>query len=112
MPNDNIVELKTRDELATFIKKHPVVILKFTATWCGPCKRIASLVKELFSEMPSNVFMVVIDIDKARDIASYLNIKSVPTMCNYVKGEPMDSVIGSNSEKIISFFKKTAARTS
>ncbi len=112
MLNENIVELKTRDELAIFIKKYPVVILKFTATWCGPCKRIAPLVKELFSKMPNNVYMVVIDIDKAKDIATFLHIKSVPTMCNYIKGEPMDSVIGSNPDKITSFFAKTATRAS
>jgi len=110
--NVNIVELTTRTELISFIKENPFVILKFTATWCGPCKRIAPLVKELFSKMPDTIYMVVIDIDKARDISSYLRVKSVPSLCNYINGQPMDSVVGSKPDKITSFFKKTATRVS
>jgi len=62
--------------------------------------------------MPNNVTMVVVDIDKGRDISSAMKIKSVPTIYNFINGAPMDSVIGSNSENIVSFFKKTMARTS
>jgi len=111
MPGE-IVTLTTRDELIEYLKKHSIVIVKFTATWCGPCKRIHPLVTKLFNNMPNNVTMVVVDIDKGRDISSAMKIKSVPTMHNFINGAPMDSVIGSNSENITSFFKKTSARAS
>ena len=111
MPGE-IVFLTKRDELIEYLKKHSVVIVKFTATWCGPCKRIHPLVTELFNHMPNNVTMVVVDIDKGRDISSSMKIRSVPTMYNFINGEPMDSVIGSKPENITSFFKKTMARTS
>ena len=111
MPGE-IVSLTKRDELIEYLKKHSIVIVKFTATWCGPCKRIHPLVTKLFNSMPNNVTMVVVDIDKGRDISSAMKIKSVPTIYNFINGAPMDSVIGSNSENIISFFKKTMARSS
>ena len=56
--------------------------------------------------MPNNISMIVVDIDKGRDIASAMKIKSVPTMYNYIDGSPMDSVIGSKADNITSFFKK------
>ena len=46
----------------------------------------------------------IVDLDNNRDIASYLKVRSVPMLCNYVSNEPMDSVIGANEEKIAHFF--------
>jgi thioredoxin-like negative regulator of GroEL len=111
MPGE-IKEFTTREEVMEYFKTHPVVIMKFTATWCGPCKRSTPLVDKLFNEMSNNVSMIIVDIDKARDIASAMKIKSVPTMYNFINGAPMDSVIGSNKDHIISFFKKTKRRAS
>ena len=111
MPGE-IVFLTKRDELIEYLKKHSIVIVKFTASWCGPCKRINPLVTKLFNNMSNNITMVVVDIDKGRDISSAMKIKSVPTMYNFINGAPMDSVIGSKSENIIAFFKKTQARAS
>ncbi len=111
MPGE-VVSLKTRDELVKYLQNHAIVIVKFTATWCGPCKRITPLVNELYSKLPNNVSMVIVDIDTGRDISSAMKIRSVPTMYNFVNGSPMDSVIGSKEDNVISFFKKTMARAS
>ena len=46
------MSLTTRDELSNFLRTHSVVIVKFTATWCGPCKRSTPLVNELYNKMP------------------------------------------------------------
>jgi len=111
MPGE-AVYLTTRDELSKFLNTHSVVIVKFTATWCGPCKRSTPLVNELYSKMPNNVSMIIVDIDKGKDIASALKVRSVPTMYNFINGAPMDSVVGASSDHITSFFRKTLARAS
>ena len=111
MPGE-IVHLTHRDELRKYADTHRVVILKATATWCGPCKRCAPLVNKLFSTMPDNVSMVIVDIDDGRDIKSFLKITSVPTLYNIVNGQLMDSVVGSAEDHIRSFFKKTLSRAS
>ncbi len=111
MPGE-IVYLTTRDELSNFLRTHSVVIVKFTATWCGPCKRSTPLVNELYSKMPDNVSMVIVDMDKGKDISSALRIRSIPTMYSFVNSAPMDSVVGAESEQITSIFKKTLARAS
>jgi thioredoxin-like negative regulator of GroEL len=62
--------------------------------------------------MPNNVSMIIVDIDKGKDIASALKVRSVPTMYNFINGAPMDSVVGASSDHITSFFRKTLARAS
>ena len=98
----------TDNDMSVCDDKDCYLLFYFTASWCGPCKRITPLVNDLFSKMPQNVYMLIIDIDKAKDIASYLKVRSVPMLCNYISNEPMDSVVGANEEKVINFFKKTA----
>jgi thioredoxin 1 len=106
MPGE-ILHFTKRNEVVEYLQQNKFVIIKFTATWCGPCKRSSPLVMKLFNQLPDNVSMIIVDIDAGRDIASAIKIKSVPTMYNYIYGAPMDSIIGSNSGDITSFFKKT-----
>ena len=56
--------------------------------------------------------MVIVDIDKAKDIASYMKIRSVPTMISYIDKQPMDSVLGADRDGIIAFFNKTYQKSS
>ena len=99
--------ITTRQEALQLINNHKIVIFKFTATWCGPCKRVAGLVDELYEQVKDHVVMVIVDIDKARDIASFMKIRSVPTMLSYINQQPMDSILGADKKGIIGFFNKT-----
>ena len=112
MAEDRIFELKTRQEFKKFIKQYKYVIVKFTASWCGPCKKIAPIVTELFNQMPSNIVMLIVDIDKAPDIKRFLKVTSVQTFCNFINGEMMDVNLGANKDDVINFFKKTVVRVS
>ena len=110
MPGE-IVYLTTRSQVVKYLETHTFVIIKFTATWCGPCKRCAPLVESLFKSMPETVSMIIVDIDKGADIKQAMKIKSVPTLVNFVNSNMMDSVIGANNDHINSFFKKTLKRS-
>ena len=52
------------------------IVIKYTAEWCGPCKRIAPVFEKLSQEYSDIVFMEV-DVDKCIGFAG--NIKSLPT---------------------------------
>uniref|UniRef100_A0A8K9VAZ4 Thioredoxin domain-containing protein n=1 Tax=Oncorhynchus mykiss TaxID=8022 RepID=A0A8K9VAZ4_ONCMY len=59
-----------------------LVVVDFTATWCGPCQSIAPFFKGLSENYQSVVFLKV-DVDDAPDVASFCDIKCMPTFHFY-----------------------------
>tara|TARA_Y100000590_G_C15135291_1_gene794033 strand:+ start:247 stop:597 length:351 start_codon:yes stop_codon:yes gene_type:complete len=106
--------LETREELKEFLQNHEnkVVILKASATWCGPCKRIKDDFNKFFNAMPDGVTLIELDIDDADDIASFLKIRKVPTMMNFVNGRPMDIYATAQLHEVKQFFEKTKTHLS
>lgn len=51
-------------------------VLRFTASWCGPCKMLAKTLEEVDTKLPIDV----IDIDEKSDLAVQFGIRSVPTL--------------------------------
>lgn len=51
-------------------------VLRFTATWCQPCKMLTKILENVTTELP----IEVIDIDEQSDLAVKYSIRSVPTL--------------------------------
>jgi thiol-disulfide isomerase/thioredoxin len=90
-----------------------LIIIKFGAKWCGPCKEIKDFVNEQFKRFPNNAICVNVDIDESND--AYLFLKkqrvfsgTIPTlMCwykNNVQAYPDELISGSNINGIQCFF--------
>jgi thioredoxin 1 len=56
-----------------------LVVKKYFATWCQPCKQLNPIFSELQSEIPGVSFQTI-DVDNNRDLALENNISSVPTV--------------------------------
>lgn len=63
----------------TLIDENSVVVIKFFATWCGPCKRFAPVFEAVAGRVRGAKFFQA-DIDKERALAQYFKVKSVPTL--------------------------------
>merc|ERR1711869_46266 len=59
-----------------------LVVVDFTATWCGPCQRIAPVFAKLAEEMPDIVF-VKVDVDENEETAGACGIQAMPTFQFY-----------------------------
>ena len=57
----NKVSFKNRQECKTCIMSNKHVVIKVSAGWCGPCKRISSLVEASLEELPSNTVVIVVN---------------------------------------------------
>ena len=97
------VEAFRRDVLEASLTA--VVIVRFTADWCGPCKQLAPVIDKVIAEAgQGRTKQVVIDIDRQRLIAEQFRIQSVPTVYAFLGGQPIDGFVGVKSEREIKAF--------
>jgi len=105
--NDNSTYFcKNRTEIKNMLSslkcKDKVVILKFYATWCNPCKTATTILEEVLDNYKGKQDILVIeyDVDKYDDIASHFKVQSLPTIITFYNGEKKEILCGVTKEYI------------
>jgi len=79
--------------------QNQLVVIDFTASWCGPCKAIAPLYKELSDEFDDVVFLKV-DVDENPETAGKYSVSAMPTFVFIKGGVVEDRLMGANPAKL------------
>eukprot|EP00529_Nitzschia_sp_RCC80_P034517 CAMPEP_0113453608 /NCGR_PEP_ID=MMETSP0014_2-20120614/7442_1 /TAXON_ID=2857 /ORGANISM="Nitzschia sp." /LENGTH=99 /DNA_ID=CAMNT_0000345001 /DNA_START=133 /DNA_END=432 /DNA_ORIENTATION=- /assembly_acc=CAM_ASM_000159 len=79
--------------------KSKLVVVDFTASWCGPCKFIGPIFEKLASETPEATF-VKVDVDDADDVAASCSIQAMPTFHFYKGGQKIAEMMGADQAKL------------
>lgn len=74
------------------------LVVDFWATWCGPCRAIAPIVKQLADEYDGRVVIGKCDVEEAEDIAAEYGIRNIPTLIFFKDGQPVDKFVGAGSK--------------
>ncbi|MGM9694290.1 MAG: thioredoxin [Alloprevotella sp.] len=70
------------------------IVIDFSATWCGPCKKIAPIIEELAQEYEGRVIIGKCDVDENDELTSRFGIRSVPSVFFIKNGQIVDKNVG------------------
>jgi len=85
----------TRSNFDAEVMKSAVpVVADFWAEWCGPCKMIAPVLKDLARDYNGKIKIAKIDVDAEGELAQQFNIVSIPTILVFNKGQVVKQQIG------------------
>lgn len=112
-----ITEIKNVQDFQQLLTTNQgLIILKFGAEWCGPCKAIDPLVNDWFNKLSvyPNVQCGLIDVDENFEVFGFLKTKKrvngIPAILCYHKGNlnyiSNDTVLGANVREINTFFER------
>ena len=75
-------------------------VIRFTASWCGPCKMLEKTLTEIETDVP----IEVIDIDENPDVATEFGIRGVPTLVLMEDNVATKRIVGNKTKQEIKAF--------
>src|SRR3954463_12156210 len=81
------MEQTKNQRFGDLIKGNKPVLVDFSAEWCGPCKMMPPILKEVKNKMGDAITILKMDIDRNPAVASAYQIQSVPTLIVFRDGQ-------------------------
>jgi len=78
------------------------VLVDFWAEWCGPCRMVGPLVKEIGQEFEGRAKVAKLDVDSNPEVSAKFGIRNIPTILFFKNGKIVDKQVGAVPKNVIS----------
>ena len=82
-----------KSDMDSAIYSNTIVVIDFWAPWCAPCKLAISKIQAFEKQLKDSVTFYKVNVDEEHELASELQIKSLPTFIIYKNGEKVKTVL-------------------
>ncbi|XP_061350711.1 thioredoxin H-type-like [Gastrolobium bilobum] len=91
-------------------ESNKLIVVDFTASWCGPCRFISPILAEIAKKLP-NVTFLKVDVDELKTVSEEWGVESMPTFLFLKEGKLVDKVVGAKKEELQLTIAKHATAT-
>jgi len=101
MAEVNVLEVSDSSFETDILKSDKPALVDFWAAWCGPCRAIAPVVKELAEKYADRLKVAKMNVDENPATPSKYGIRAIPTLLFFKDGKLADQITGAVSKNII-----------
>ncbi|XP_041634863.1 thioredoxin-like [Cheilinus undulatus] len=102
-----VKKVNTKEEFDSVLREagDKVVVVDFTAAWCGPCRMIAPKFEEA-SEKYTDMIFIKVDVDECSDVAAECKISCMPTFVFFKNGKEVNRFSGADEGNLLKAIEK------
>ncbi|MDP0492059.1 MAG: thioredoxin domain-containing protein [Verrucomicrobiota bacterium JB023] len=86
--------LSSRQFRALLAKEDRIVVVEFYADWCGPCRKLASVLEDYAAEGTPGVQIAKVNVEKESGLARRYEVRSIPDTRIFFKGREIGRFVG------------------
>ncbi|MBE9206918.1 thioredoxin [Nostoc sp. LEGE 06077] len=91
--NGIVTDIK-EGEFDTLLTQEKILVVDFTATWCGPCRLISPLMEQLAEEYKGRAKVVKVDVDNNKPLFKQFGLRSIPAVLIFKDGDLVEKIVG------------------
>jgi len=77
-----------------FVKENAMAMVDVWAPWCGPCRFVSPVVKEIANDYAGKIAFGKLNVDQNRRLATHYDIMRIPTILVFKNGKLVDRIVG------------------
>lgn len=94
-----LAEVTDADFAAEVIDAGLPVLVQFTAEWCGPCRQLAPVLRDIARDEGDRLKVVQLDVDRNPSTTIAYGVLATPTLMVFRGGEPVRSMVGARAKR-------------
>ena len=105
--NSTIIKTTNSQFEEQVLKSRVPVLVDFWATWCGPCRAQNPILEELAGAFEGKLTIAKVNVDEEPALAEQYGVTSIPTLMIFIKGEPVETLVGVRSKDELAKYFQT-----